>query len=204
MKHRKLYITISIIFALLIMAAITHRLWLEAIARFLIVEDDLSPADVIVVLGGGGSERIRHGIKLYQSGYGAWTIMTGMQHRLPGVTTTWARFAKQEAVSLGVPEDAIMLEEKATDTDENAEYVKDLMVDKNLKSAIIVSSPYHMRRARMIFREVFEDQEDLSLQFSSVEDSNFEVQGWWRRRRDLSRVIREYRKLFVCFFKCKI
>ena len=203
MKHKKLYIIISIIFALLTIAAITHKLWLEAIARFLIVEDDLSSADAIVVLGGGGTERIRHSVKLYDSGYGEWIIMTGMQHNLPGVTTTWARFAMQEAASLGVPGNAIILEEKATDTDENAEYVREIIIARNFNSAIVVSSPYHMRRARMVFREVFEDR-DISLQFSSVEDSNFEVQGWWTRRRDLKRVIREYRKLVVCFLRHRI
>ncbi len=201
MKHKKLYITFSIIFAVMLVAVITHRPWLEGIARFLIVEDELSPADAIVVLGGGGTERVRHSVKLYQSGHSAQIIMTGMTQSIPGVTTTWARFAMQEAVSLAAPEDAIILEEKATNTSENAEYVKEIMIDRNLKSAIIVSSPYHMRRARMIFRKEFEDREDISLQFSSVEDSNFKVQGWWTRKKDFRRVAREYRTLFVCLFR---
>ena len=201
MKHRKLYITLSIVAALLIIVAVTHRLWLEAIARFLIVDDELSPADAIVVLGGGGKERIEHGVKLYNSGYAARIIMTGMVHNLPGVTTTWAGFAMQEAVALGVPEDVIIPEEQAIDTDENAEYVKEIMVDRGLKSAIVVSSPYHMRRARAIFRKVFKDQAGISLQFSSVEDSSFQVQGWWKRKRDRSRVIWEYRRLFLRLFR---
>ncbi len=195
MRRKKPYIIISIIFILLIVAAITHTLWLEAIGRFLIVGDKLSPADVIVVLGGGGLERVRHGVKLYQLGYGAKIIVTGMGE---------ARLTMQEAVSLGVSEDAIILEEKATDTHENAEYVKQIMVDRNFRSAIVVSSPHHMRRARRVFRKVFEDREDISLQFSPVEDSDFRVHKWWTRRRDLKRVITEYRKLLVWLFKHSI
>ena len=201
MKRKKLYITILIILTALVVSAITHKLWLGAIAQFLIVDDELSPADAIVILGGGGLERIEHGVKLYQSDYSTRIIMTGMRHNLPGVTTTWAGFAMQEAMSRGVPEDAILLEEQATDTNENAEYVKEIIIDRNLKSIIVVSSPYHMRRARAIFRRVFEDREDISLQFSSVVDSDFKVQGWWTRRKDFKRVVWEYRTLFACLFK---
>lgn len=202
MRHKKLYIVISIIVALLIVAIITHKLWLEAIARFLIVEDELSKADVIVVLGGGGKERINHAAGLYKSGYSKRIIMTGKEQRIPGFTGTWADFAKQEALLLGIPEEAIILEEMATDTDENAEYAMEIIADRAFESAIVVSSPYHMRRSRMIFRKIFEDQA-VTLKFSSVpvEDSNFQVKGWWKRRNDLRRVVWEYRKLVVRFFR---
>jgi uncharacterized SAM-binding protein YcdF (DUF218 family) len=182
-------------------AAVTHRLWLEAVARFLIVKDELSQADVIVILGGGGPERVRHGVKLYQSGYGTRIIVTGMEQKLPGLVTTWPQLAMREAASLGVPEDAIIPEERPTSTYEDAKYVKEDMLDRNFKSAIITSSPHHMRRARMIFRKVFEDRDDISLQFSPVEDSKFQVHRWWTREKELIGVVNEYCKLVLYFFK---
>jgi len=200
-KPKKWHIAVLLILLLLIAAIVTHRLWLEAIARFLIVEDELTQADVIAVLGGGGPERVRHGVKLYQSGYGTRIILTGMEHKLPGLTTTWPKLAMQEAVSLGVPENAIILEERATSTYEDAKYVKEDMLDRNLKSAIIVSSPYHMRRARMMFRKMFEDQKDISLKFSAAEDSNFRIHKWWTRERELIAVNNEYCKLVLYFFR---
>jgi len=201
MKHKRLYISISIILVLLLVVAITHRLWLEAIAKFLIVEDQLSQADVIVILGGGGPERVRHGVKLYQSGYGTRIIATGMEQKLPGLTTTWPQLARQEAVSLGVPEDAIILEERPTSTYEDAKYVKQDMLDGGLRSAIVVSSPPHMRRARMTFRKVFSDQKDISLQFSPAEDSDFQVHKWWTREKELISIVNEYCKLVLYLFK---
>jgi uncharacterized SAM-binding protein YcdF (DUF218 family) len=201
MKHKRLYIAISLILVSLIVVAVTHGLWLEAMAKFLIVKDELSQADVIVILGGGGQERVKHGVKLYQSGYAMRIIATGMEENLPGLVTTWPKLAMREAVSLGVPEDAIILEERSTSTYEDAKYVKEDMLYRNFKSAIITSSPHHMRRARMIFRKVFEDEEDISLQFSPVEDSDFQTYKWWTREKELVGVVNEYCKLVLYFFK---
>lgn len=201
MKLKKRYTAVSLIIVLLIVVAITHRLWLEAMVRFLIVEDDLSPADVIVILGGGGPERVRRGVELYQAGYGTRIIVTGMERKLPGLVTTWPQLAMTEAVSLGVPESAVIPEERATSTYEDAKYVKEDMLGMNLKSAIITSSPYHMRRAKMIFRKVFEDRKDISLQFSPAEDSSFQIHKWWTREKELIEVNNEYCKLVLYFFK---
>ena len=201
MKHKKRYTVVAIILASLIVIAVTHSLWLEAIARFLIVEDELSQVDVIIILGGGGVGRVRHGVKLYQEGYGASIIVTGMEYKLPGLTVTWPELAKREAVSLGVPENAIILEERPGSTYEDAKYVKEDMIDRNFKSAIVVSSPHHMKRARMIFRKVFKDQKDMSLLFSPVENSKFQVRKWWTREGALVGVVNEYCKLTLYLFK---
>ena len=200
-RRRMLYIAILVTFALMIVVAATHRLWLEAIAKFLLVEDELSHADVIVILGGGEPERVYHGVRLYKSGYAANIIVTGMEMELPGLVTTWAQLAMREAVSLGVPETAIILDDRPTSTYEDAKYVKEDMLDRGFKSAIIISSPYHMRRARMIFRKIFEDQKDISLQFSYIENSNFQVNRWWTREGELIHVVTEYCKLVLYFFK---
>ncbi len=201
MKYKKRYIVVAIILASLIVIAVTHSLWLEAIARFLIVEDELSQVDVIIILGGGGVDRVRHGVKLYQEGYGTNIIVTGMKYKLPGLTVTWPELAKREAVSLGVQGDVIILEERPGSTYEDAKYVKEDMINRDFKSAIVVSSPHHTRRARMIFRKVFKDQKDMSLLFSPVENSKFQVHKWWTRERELVGVVNEYCKLTLYLFK---
>jgi len=203
-KHRKLSIALLLIFILLIVAVVTRIIWLDAIAEFLIVEDDISRADVIVILGGGGPERVEHAVKLYQSDYANWIIATGMENKLPGLVTTWSQLAMKHAVSLGVPESVFILEERPTSTYEDALYVKEDMLDRGFKSAIIVSSPYHMRRARMIFRKIFEDREDIFLQFSPAKDSDFQTHRWWTREGDLINVVNEYCKLALYFFKYMI
>jgi uncharacterized SAM-binding protein YcdF (DUF218 family) len=201
MRNRKLCIVFIAIFGLLLALAITHSLWLESIGKFLIVSDELYPADVLVILGGGGQDRVDHGVKLYKSGYASKIIITGMPIQLPGITTTWPNLAMNSALSMGVPENAIIIEERPTSTYEDAEYVKEDMIKGNLKSAIIVSSAYHIRRARMIFKKVFNDQEDVTLMFSPSDSEQFQIHRWWTREDELIIVVIEYCKLVRYFFK---
>ena len=204
MKIKKWHKVILAIFVLLILIVITHRLWLEAIASFLVVEDELSDVDVIIILGGGGQHHVHHGVQLYKSGYAHRIIITDIENELPGLSTTWPQLAMREAVSMGVPESAIILEERPTSIYENAKYVKENMLDKGFKSAIIVSSAHHMRRARMIFRKVFEDQKDISFQFNPAKSGDFEIHKWWTREGELISVVNEYCILILYFFKYMI
>ena len=204
MKSKKVYIAILLVLVVLTAIAATYRVWLEGVAKFLVVKDELSPADAIVVLGGGGAGHVRHGVKLYESGYASRIIVTGMKIRLPGLVVTWSQLAMQEAASMGVPEDVFILEERPSSTYEDAKYVKEDMLDRGFKSAIVVSSPYHMRRTRMIFRKLFKDQEDISLKFSPAGDSEFRTHRWWTRETDMINVFNEYCKTVLYIFKYMI
>ncbi|MBD3181938.1 hypothetical protein GF312_06590 [Candidatus Poribacteria bacterium] len=202
MKLRKRYIVLIAILTFLIILAATHVLWLEAIASFLIVQDELYPVDVIIVLGGGGAERVLQAVKLYKEGYADKIVFTGMKAKLPGMIVTWPQLAMREASSLGIPESKIILEERPTSTYEDAVYSKEDMIKRGLKSAIIVSSPHHTRRARMIFHKVFKDNKDMSIIFSPVEsDQGFQVHRWWTREAELIGVFNEYCKLVFYIFK---
>ncbi len=134
-KHRKLSIALLLIFTLLIVAVVTHTIWLDAIAEFLVVEDDISRVDAIVVLGGGGPDRVEHAVKLYQSDYGNWIIATGMENKLPGLVITWPQLAMKHAVLLGVPESVFILEERSTSTYEDALYIKEDILDITSKKS---------------------------------------------------------------------
>lgn len=65
-----------------------------------------------------------------------------------------AKFMADYAIKLGVSKGDIILEEKANSTIENAFYCKKIMENKSFKSAIIVTSPHHLRRAKYIFRKI--------------------------------------------------
>jgi len=199
---KKRYTVISTILVLLFIIFATHTLWLEAIAKFLVVGDgDISRADAIVILGSGGPERVERGVELYKSGYGAKIIITGEELNLPGFRINWSQLAMREAVASGVPQKAIILEERPSSTYEDAVYVKEDMLSGNFKSAIVVSSNYHTRRAKVIFKKVFRDQKDISLQFSPADYKYFQTREWWTREKELVTVVNEYCKLIFYFFK---
>lgn len=119
--------------------------------------DEKAPSDVAIVLGAGTwkgevspvyRERINHGIWLYQNGYVEYLILTGGVGE--GNPVSDAAAAKAYALSQGVPETAILIEEKSTITEENLFYAKAVMDELSLKSAIIVSDPLHMKRAMLM------------------------------------------------------
>jgi uncharacterized SAM-binding protein YcdF (DUF218 family) len=81
----------------------------------------------------------------------------------------------------GVPAAAITVESKATTTHANAVLLKPFLEAAHVRSALIVTSPFHTRRALATFRKVMPD-----ITFG-VTDASI---GWWRRpegRGDLNR-----------------
>jgi len=59
-----------------------------------------------------------------------------------------------QAVGQGVPDSAIVLEERSTNTYQNVVYVDDILRDHRWRTILLVSSPYHMRRATLVWRKV--------------------------------------------------
>lgn len=119
--------------------------------------DEAAPADCIIVLGAGTDgrtpnavfrERLNHGIWLYENGYADCILLTG--GLTPGNEHSDAWIAGQYVLEQGVPEEAILLEERSTITQENLEFAKEIMDAEGLSTAIIVSDPLHMKRAMMM------------------------------------------------------
>jgi uncharacterized SAM-binding protein YcdF (DUF218 family) len=54
-------------------------------------------------------------------------------------------------VDLGVPAARITVEDRSRDTRENAEFTRALMARASIRKAVLVTSAFHMRRARFLF-----------------------------------------------------
>ena len=116
--------------------------------------DEKAPSDVAIVLGAGTSngkvspvyrERIEHGIWLYENDYVDHLIFTGGYGK--GNTISDSAAAKNYAISRGIPENVIFIEESSTITEENLEQAKIIMDNNSFNTAILVSDPLHMKRA---------------------------------------------------------
>ena len=64
---------------------------------------------------------------------------------------------KALAVSQGVPEKAIILEDRARSTFENVKLSAGILKRENWKDIILISSPYNMRRASLVFNKNAKD-----------------------------------------------
>lgn len=121
--------------------------------RFLIVSDPIEKGDVIVVLGGGfGGERLEEGIRLFRKGYASKIILTGS---LISRDISTADLELRRLLDIGISKELVYLNRDATSTYDNAVNAANIMKENGLKQAIVVTSLYHTRRARWIFRKIF-------------------------------------------------
>lgn len=147
-----------------------ERLW----RRLLVVSVPMSHADAIVVLGGEPLARPLEAARLYKEGVAPRVFVTGSGD---------ASKCKRVLMEAGVPAKAITLENKSTTTYANATLLKPFLEEAKVRSALIVTSPFHTRRALATFRKVIP-----SVTFG-VTDASI---GWWSRpegRGDLNRFV---------------
>lgn len=136
-------------------------LWAVSMAAVLIFSyiDQAKPAESIVVLGAAQYDgrpspvlraRLDHGIDLWNRGMGKVLVLTG--GRGAGDTTSEAEAGRAYARKHGVPDTVILLENKGRTTRESMLGVAQLLQDRGLKTAILVSDPFHMLRLSIIGR----------------------------------------------------
>ena len=70
-----------------------------------------------------------------------------------GSSVSDAAAAKQYAISIGMTEADILLEDRSAITQENLQYAKELMEKAGYETAIVVSDPLHMKRAMLLARD---------------------------------------------------
>jgi len=189
-KILRLAISCILIYALLFN---TSFLWF--IASPLRVSETPQKSDVILVFGGGvgetGSpgkstiERARYAAELYKQGYAGKIIFSS------GYTYIYndAENMKLFAVSIGVPWKDIILEEKANSTYENVVFSKKILDQNNYKRVILVSSPYNMRRAKLILDR---QCRDLSIIYAPVNNSQFYSRENGVKLEQIKAIIHEY------------
>ncbi|MDO8680053.1 MAG: ElyC/SanA/YdcF family protein [Acidobacteriota bacterium] len=122
------------------------------------ISEPPQPADVIVVFaggvgesgqaGGGYQERVKRAVDLYRDGYAPRMIFSS------GFVFAFeeAEVMRGLAMANGVPPEAILLETNATNTYENVALCNKILLANGWKRILLVSSPYHMRRAVMTWR----------------------------------------------------
>jgi uncharacterized SAM-binding protein YcdF (DUF218 family) len=137
-------------------------------------------ADVIVVLaggvgesgraGGGYQERVKHAVALYREGHAPRMIFSsGYVFAFPE-----AELMKELAVSHGVPASAIILETKAENTRESITSVAQVLSASGWRRVLLVSSPYHMRRALLVWHKT---APDVRVVPAPVTESQFYAHG---------------------------
>lgn len=109
---------------------------------------------IIVVSGGDTAARVDEGVRLYKAGWAPVLIFSGAARDKSGPSNAAAM--RTYAEEQGVPEGDILIEEYGETTRQNAENTEQLF-DNATTSIIVVTSPYHQRRAGLEFSKRFAD-----------------------------------------------
>jgi len=133
--------------------------------RWLVVSVPLKKADALIVLGGESVARPLEAARLFHEGVAGTIFITGV-----GDSSRNRQILLEE----GVPSKDIVIESRASTTFANAALIKPLLEKARAHTALIVTSPFHTRRALATFRKVIPEM-SFGVVSASLE--------WWNTRR---------------------
>lgn len=132
-------------------------------------------ADAIVVISGGDTNaRTEGAIKLYRDGWASLIIVSGAAADKSGPSNASAM--REHAIASGVPNMSIIAEESSETTKQNAVEVKQIIESREIKDIILVTSGYHVRRAKLEFQSQLPD---VSVRVHPASDDKQWSNLWW-------------------------
>jgi uncharacterized SAM-binding protein YcdF (DUF218 family) len=204
-------ILLSILLVGVILLVANYQRILTACGAYLIYQEPIpQQADVIVILANWEDTiiRVKAGADLYKEEVAKMIFVPRME-QMAGLEE-----AKKQGINipenrdlvvttlqgLGVPLYAIETSsQEVTNTWDEALEVRSLVEQKHYKSVVLVTSKYHSRRAYLIFKDALKDKATVISVPSPYDSSNPE--SWWKRNEDAKRVILEYSKLLVYYWR---
>ena len=167
---------------------------LMSVGHFLAVEDPLRQADAIVAISGDQGARTATAVALWKQGLAPVIVFAGSSEDPASLPS--AEIMKREAVRLGLPADRVLTESSSATTLENATRVVELLRAHQIKSAILVTSPYHQRRASAHFARQLQGTE-ITFTNYPARDDQWDPRLWWAREPSRSLTLVEVAKLGV-------
>jgi len=179
---------------------------LIAVGWFLTVKDELQPADLILVLSGGVSDRPREAGRLYARGLAPRIALTRNElspAEVEKLIPEEIDLAKELLERSGVPAEAVMelpMPGRASSTFEEALALRSLVTAEGLQRVIIVTNGYHSRRARWVFRRVLRGT-SVELLMAPADCWRFDETNWWQSETGLMTYVNEYIKFAYYLWK---
>ena len=168
-----------------------NQAFLDQITEFVFAEHKLEQADIIFIPGSGHPQLAEEAARLYHQGWAPWILPSGRysittgkfsgvldkQECYQGSYETEWDFLSQVLQEKGVPGTAILKEDRATYTYENAIYSRQVTDSMGLeiKKAILCSKPYHARRCLLYYQLLYPDTRFMVY---PIKDSKIQRDNW--------------------------
>jgi uncharacterized SAM-binding protein YcdF (DUF218 family) len=182
----------------MLLVVFAHVPILRALGSFLIIEDPLRPAAAIVVLGGQSPFREMAAARLFAERWAPKVIV------IPGALREEQRALSELGISVpegweisrevllkkGVPSSAIIVPKGRAEGTLEELKLAFKTIGPGDKPVILVSSKYHTRRVRLTWGYVTHGESAAIVR--AAEGDPFDPARWWRERRFVLSVVREY------------
>jgi uncharacterized SAM-binding protein YcdF (DUF218 family) len=183
-----------LILVIVILLLIFAKPLMYLIGDSLIVSDDVQKGDLIAAVS-GPEYRIKYAAELYRRGLGDTLFYTGgFSENNQRIEADWSEYL---ATTEGVPPEAIATDGSTVlSTYQEAERLKayiEAHPEKNIKSIIIVTDPYHTRRARWAYQKVMGSEIKVQMAMVPFDRTGYTKQ-WWRSEVSRKMVLTEYFK----------
>ncbi|MBQ2954202.1 MAG: YdcF family protein [Clostridia bacterium] len=183
--------------------------FLRAVTDFIFVEDAPEAADIILIPGSRKIEHAQRAAELYRAGYAPCVLPSGRYATTYGCfrgvperyqadypetyESEWA-FLKAVLMRHGVPEEAILREDQATYTWENALRSREVIASAGLqvRTAILCCHAFHARRALLYYQAAMPG---VRMIVCPAQTPGVTRQDWFRTEKGRDRVMGEVARL---------
>lgn len=177
------------LFSLIILLALVLAvLFVDFVYKTFSVQQRDVKTDAVVVLA-GGKGRIEEGIKLYREGKGKRLFLIGVD---PSVRKS--DLYKELPGERGA--DEVHLENVSRNTLENAIMARQLLLQYNVRSMLLITSRYHMKRSLLLFRNACPKDIAIYPYPVTVRSAG---EGWWNHGGSIKLLFSEFYK--YCLFR---
>ncbi|MBE1553837.1 YdcF family protein [Sporosarcina limicola] len=166
----------------------------DCITDFIFVETEITAADVILVPGANHPQLMEKASSLYKQGFAPYILPSGGYK--PHVGTTEWNYLRNIGIDSGVPEEAILKEDKAQHTLENARFSLEVLKKAGIhpKKVIIVCKAGHSRRALLCYQSEFPKETEF-LVSPVIDRYGITKENWFLSEVGISRIMTEVEKI---------
>lgn len=182
---------------------------LRMLGNYLIAEDRKGQVDAIFVLSGASQERGFEAARLVAEGYSDKVYTTGAiinpTLKAVGIDSLSDAVITRDViaetlVSQGITEAQIRELEIGTSTYEESEGILGFSRQAGFKQIMVVSSKFHTRRIRQVFRKKFK-KAGIQVLVRGAPPLNYSIDKWWNSEEGLMFVNNEYVKMVYYMLK---
>lgn len=178
----------GLISVLILLVFLASALFIDFVYKTFSYEVRDYNTDAIVVLSGGRG-RVDEGVKLFKEGKGEHLFFIGVDPAVKKSDLYPERSGERSGAE-------VYLEKASRNTLENAIFAREMLLKNNVRSMLLITSRYHMKRSLLILRSIL--PKDIAIYPHPVANKN-STEQWWSHGGSLRLLFSEFYK--YCLYR---